>query len=99
VGGYENEKPRFLAEAAHLPADVQTHLWATYGSQAFALLKRDLTRIHPELPYVTGELDYLKTHEMATCWDDVLMRRWGIGLRNERLAEEIKANKKEAFAS
>lgn len=99
VGGYENEKSRFFVEATHLPTDIQTHLWATYGSQAFALLTRDLTRIHPELPYVAGELDYVKTHEMATCWDDVLMRRWGIGLRNARLAEEIKANKKEAFAS
>jgi glycerol-3-phosphate dehydrogenase len=98
-GGQENEKSRFMSEAKSLPADIQAHLWATYGSQAFALLALDLTRLHPALPYVAGELPYVKEHEMATCWDDVLMRRWGISLRNARLAGEIRANKKEAFAS
>jgi glycerol-3-phosphate dehydrogenase len=88
-----------MAEAGSLSADIQLHLWATYGSQAFELLAGDLTRLHPELPYVVGELEYAQKNEMATCWDDVLIRRWGIGLRNERLAEEIRANKKEAFAS
>ncbi len=99
VGGHENEKTRFMSEAGNLPSDIQVHLWSTYGSQAFELLALDLTRLHPELPYVAGELAYQKEHEMATCWDDTLMRRWGIGLRNERLAAEIRANKKEAFAS
>ena len=99
VGGHESEKSRFMSEVDHLPTDIQVHLWSTYGSQAFALLSGDLTRLHPEAPYVMGELDYMKEHEMATCWDDVLVRRWGIGLRNERLAAEIRANKKEAFAS
>lgn len=99
VGGQESEKPRFISEAEKLSPDIQEHLWSTYGSQAFAILSGDLTRLHPDLPYVEAELTYLKMHEMATCWDDVLLRRWGIGLRSARLAAEIKATKKEAFAS
>lgn len=99
MGGLEREKPRFITEAGSLSADIQLHLWSTYGSQAFGLLAGDLTRLHPALPYVVGELEYVQKNEMATCWDDVLIRRWGIGLRNERLAQEIRANKKEAFAS
>jgi len=99
VGGDETMRSRFYAEAKSLPDDIQAHLWSTYGSQAFEVLSLDLTRLHPELPYVVGELEYLKSNEMATNWSDVLMRRWGIGLQNEQLAAEIKANKKEAFAS
>jgi len=99
VGGDENMRSRFYAEAKSLPADMQVHLWSTYGSKAIELLSLDLTRLHPELPYVVGELEYLKSNEMATNWSDVLMRRWGIGLQNEQLAAEIQENKKEAFAS
>jgi hypothetical protein len=36
---------------------------------------------------------------MAITWDDVLSRRWGIAIRDEALAEKLKAIKKEAFAS
>jgi hypothetical protein len=36
---------------------------------------------------------------MAITWDDVLVRRWGIGLRDEAMAKQLKAIKKEAFAS
>jgi glycerol-3-phosphate dehydrogenase len=100
-GGNETLREQFLrdATALSLSASTQHHLWETYGSNSFALLQGDTLLLHPQLPYIHAEIDYLKQHEMATCWDDVLHRRWGIALRNQVLSEEIKATKKEAFAS
>ncbi len=100
-GGEEALRDQFMRDAQTLGLSVSTckHLWETYGSNSFVLLQGDLKLLHPALPYMQSEINYLKQHEMATCWDDVLMRRWGIGLRNERLSEELKAIKKEAFAS
>ena len=100
-GGNESLREQFLRDAAalSLPASTQKHLWETYGSNSFALLQGDTQFLHPDLPYIHSEIEYLKQHEMATCWDDVLLRRWGIALRNQGLSEEIMAIKKEAFAS
>ncbi len=100
-GGDESLRPAFeqLAEKWKLAKDIQTHLWETYGSNAIQLLAKEPKRIHSDLPYLESEIDYLKNHEMAISWDDVLMRRWGIGLRNQEVSESIKAIKKEAFAS
>jgi glycerol-3-phosphate dehydrogenase len=61
----------------------------TYGAE----------RLLPGEPYLVGELDYVKMHEMAETWDDVLARRWGISLRDDSLAKKLQATKKEAFAS
>jgi glycerol-3-phosphate dehydrogenase len=100
-GGDESmhEQFRVASKALGLTDATQQHLWETYGSNGFALLQGDLQLVHPDLPYINSEIEYLKQHEMATCWDDVLMRRWGLGLRNQRLSEEIQGIKKEAFAS
>jgi glycerol-3-phosphate dehydrogenase len=100
-GGEESmhEQFRVASKALGLTDATQQHLWETYGSNGFALLQGDLQLVHPDLPYINSEIEYLKQHEMATCWDDVLMRRWGLGLRNQRLSEEIQGIKKEAFAS
>ena len=100
-GGDESLREKFNqeAEALGLSKATQKHLWETYGSQSFELLNGDLKIIHPNLPFIESEIDYQKAHEMVTCWDDVLVRRWGISLRNQQMSEEIKAIKKEAFAS
>ena len=100
-GGNESLREQFMRDAIalSLSASTQKHLWETYGSSSFALLQGDMQLLHPDLPYIQSEIDYLKQHEMATCWDDVLHRRWGIALRNQGLSEEIMAIKKEAFAS
>lgn len=98
-GGNESLHGQFLRDASSLSASTQKHLWETYGSKSFALLQGDTQLLHPDLPYIHAEIDYLKQHEMATCWEDVLMRRWGLGLRDQQLSDEIKAIKKEAFAS
>jgi glycerol-3-phosphate dehydrogenase len=98
-GGNESLREQFLRDASTLSASTQHHLWETYGSNGFALLQGDTQLLHPDLPYIHAEIDYLKQYEMATCWEDVLMRRWGLGLRDQQLSDEIKAIKKEAFAS
>jgi glycerol-3-phosphate dehydrogenase len=100
-GGDESKRDQFKLEAKGLGLSeaTQKHLWETYGSNAFTLLRGELQLVHPELPYIQSELEYMQQHEMATCWDDVLMRRWGLGLRDQRLCDEILAIKKEAFAS
>ena len=100
-GGDESVRDQFLQDAAdlNLSSSTQLHLWETYGSNSFALLHGDTQLLHPALPYIQSEIEYQKEHEMATCWDDVLMRRWGLGLRDQRLSDEIRAIKKEAFAS
>ncbi len=100
-GGDESVRLAFeqMALQWQLRSDIKKHLWETYGSHAVKLVVEEPKRIHPDLPYLESEIDYLKTHEMATSWEDVLMRRWGIGLRNQALSEAIQAIKKEAFAS
>jgi glycerol-3-phosphate dehydrogenase len=100
-GGDESKCDQFKLEAKGwgLSEATQKHLWETYGSNAFTMLQGELQLVHPELPYIQAELAYMQQHEMATCWDDVLMRRWGLGLRDQRLCDEILAIKKEAFAS
>lgn len=100
-GGDESLQAEFLILGRSLGLSESTcsHLWETYGSNSMLILKGDLQILHPQLPYVVGEIDYMKAHEMATCWDDVLERRWGISIRNLSLSEEIRTIKKEAFAS
>ena len=61
--------------------------------------KGGLELIHSSLPYLQGELNYLKNYEMAECWEDILYRRWGISLRDQAKGQLIMDIKKEAFAS
>jgi glycerol-3-phosphate dehydrogenase len=84
---------------ASVEPDIRTHLEEIYGPAAGEVYGYGADRILPNQPYLVGELTYLKEHEMAVTWEDVLTRRWGIAIRDEALAEKIKAIKKEAFAS
>ena len=91
--------------AGAMSADTEKHLKETYGGQARQVWKfcqneaNGIELLDIKLPYLLGEIQYLKEFEMATCWDDVLKRRWGIALRDERMASRLKDIKKEAFAS
>lgn len=84
---------------ASIEPDIKAHLEEIYGPAAGEVYAYGTDRILPEEPYLVGELRYLKEHEMAVTWDDVLSRRWGISLRDEAMASRIKDTKKEAFAS
>jgi glycerol-3-phosphate dehydrogenase len=86
-------------------SETAKHLEETYGGHArnvweFCQKESEGTQVIDRgLPYLEGEIEYLKQFEMATSWDDVLKRRWGIALRDEALASRLVAIKKEAFAS
>jgi glycerol-3-phosphate dehydrogenase len=86
-------------------SETAKHLEETYGGHArnvweFCQKEPEGTQVIDRgLPYLEGEIEYLKQFEMATSWDDVLKRRWGIALRDEALASRLVAIKKEAFAS
>ena len=82
-----------------VPDDIVAHLNELYGSAAGEVYAYGADRLLPGEPYLNGELEYLKKHEMAEKWEDVLARRWGVSLRDESLAKKLKATKKEAFAS
>ncbi len=82
-----------------VPDDIVAHLNELYGPAAGEVYAYGADRLLPGEPYLTGELEYLKKHEMAEKWEDVLARRWGISLRDESLAKKLQATKKEAFAS
>jgi glycerol-3-phosphate dehydrogenase len=82
-----------------LSSDIRKHLTELYGPAAGEVYAYGSQRLLEGQPYLLGELSYLKEHEMAITWDDVLVRRWGIGLRDEAMAKQLKAIKKEAFAS
>jgi glycerol-3-phosphate dehydrogenase len=82
-----------------LDPDIREHLVGLYGPSAGEVYTLGAERILDDERYLVGELVYFKEHEMAITWDDVLLRRWGIALRDESKAEQIKAIKKEAFAS
>jgi glycerol-3-phosphate dehydrogenase len=84
---------------ADVDADIRAHLSELYGPAAGEVYAYGSERLVEGEPYLMGELSYLKEHEMAITWDAVLLRRWGIALRDEAKSERIKAIKKEAFAS
>jgi glycerol-3-phosphate dehydrogenase len=88
-----------VALPATVEPDIRTHLEEIYGPAAGEVYGYGADRILPNQPYLVGELTYLKEHEMAITWEDVLARRWGIAIRDEALAEKLQAIKKEAFAS
>jgi glycerol-3-phosphate dehydrogenase len=104
MGGDHFDVDLFL-NSAILNAETRRHLYETYGSLAPRVIEfcQDIPQgtelLLDGLPYLQGEIDYLKKHEMATCWDDVVNRRWGIGLRDEALGRKLEDIKKEAFAS
>jgi glycerol-3-phosphate dehydrogenase len=82
-----------------VPDDIVAHLSELYGPAAGEVYAYGADRLLPGEPYLNGELEYLKKHEMAEKWEDVLARRWGVSLRDESLAKKLQATKKEAFAS
>ena len=84
---------------ADIAPDIRKHLTDLYGPKAGDVYACGSERLLADEPYLVGELNYVKDQEMAVTWEDVLARRWGISLRDEAMAERLKAIKKEAFAS
>jgi glycerol-3-phosphate dehydrogenase len=72
------------------------HLREIYGSCAMNVLEYcqksadGLSPILPNEPFLKGEINYLKEHEMAENLDDILIRRWGLEIRDQELADRIR---------
>lgn len=70
-----------LVSEHHFESETAAHFVETYGTRILALLGMiketpdGVDRIHPDLPYVWGELAYTVDHEMAMTLDDLLVRR------------------------
>lgn len=85
-----------LSKEVNLSELTNAHLEEVYGPEKGAVLKHCMnlqngTRLLVDgQPFLSGEIDYLKKFEMATSLNDILDRRWGISLRDFRVAEEIK---------
>lgn len=83
---------------AHLPEDIQQHLWATYGDRAPQVLTCGSDKPLIEgAPYIEAELNYLLQYEGACKVEDVLNRRWRVGMLDEKLAEQLAVFVKQAL--
>lgn len=77
---------------AHLPEDIQKHLWQAYGDRASAVIAQgSAQRLIEDEPYIEAELDWIIQHEGACTADDVLNRRLRLGMLNEDKANRIRA--------
>jgi glycerol-3-phosphate dehydrogenase len=88
---------RYCQELA-ISTQTASHLREIYGSCAMNVLEycqksaNGLSPILPNEPFLIGEINYLKEHEMAENLDDILIRRWGIEIRDQELADRIRRN-------
>jgi glycerol-3-phosphate dehydrogenase len=79
--GFLNKWTTQLTEKGRMDVEAAVHLVESYGTRIADLLKaiertpEGEGRIHPQLPYVWGELTYAMDHEMALTLDDFLIRR------------------------
>ncbi len=73
-----------LMKEEQLKPETADHLLRSYGSdivevvQAIRAVPDGANRIHPDLPYLWGELDYQIRHEMGMTATDFLVRRMHI---------------------
>lgn len=85
-----------LIKDKQLSNDTLAHFEEIYGPEKAGVLlhcvglENGTNPIIEGYPYLIGEIDYLKKYEMATTLTDILDRRWGVGLRDAELANEIK---------
>ncbi len=88
-----------LVFAYNLPRDVARHLVETYGTASIRVAgmypagseegKANSKRLHPDYPFVRGEIMYAVRHELCEKPNDVLCRRMPIAVLNKKAAEEV----------
>ncbi len=94
LGGDKKDPGRAdrLAKSFDLTDDVAQHLARAYGSasESVARLCRDglSGRLHPDHPYLEGEVVYVAKQEMAERAMDVLTRRLPLALLDQQAARE-----------
>lgn len=77
------------AKRAGLDGAQVTALWDMYGSRTGALIEMVVERgavgrLHAELPWVEGQIDFAVEHELAQTVEDILRRRLPIALGPHR---------------
>lgn len=76
---------------ASLPKAIGEHLWHCYGDRALEVLKQgNHEPIIEGLPFIHAELFYLIRYEGACTADDLLKRRWRIGMVDEQAAQALR---------
>ena len=76
---------------AHLPEDIQTHLWQAYGDRAAQVLTvGSEERLVEGQPYIRAEIHWALNFEGAVNAEDVLNRRLRVAMLDERVAELIR---------
>jgi glycerol-3-phosphate dehydrogenase len=82
--GFSDMLASSLVQSFGLDAQVAAHLVQKYGANASKIVSNSshesLEPFTPSLPYTPAELRYNLQEEMACSLEDVLERRWGIGL-------------------
>jgi glycerol-3-phosphate dehydrogenase len=80
----------------NISAATVSHLREIYGSRALDVLnfcqqqENGLSPILTDEPFLFGEIAYQKENEMATNLEDILIRRWGVEIRDRELGERIR---------
>ena len=75
-----------------LPRDMARHLVEKHGTNSlrvvqFANERKMMRRLHPDLPFMEGEVAYVANYELAEKPNDVIVRRLGIGIIDRSKAE------------
>lgn len=79
-----------LAQQYGLDADVANHLAHNYGDRALQVCDLGLNkRLHPDHPYVEGEVVHAVRHEMAVTPADVLSRRTRLSFLDEAAVKKV----------
>ena len=89
AAGYHNSHIEKLRSQFNLSAEVAEHLSQNYGTEADKILLENPDQIHPELPYLIGEIKYSIMNEFATNIVDFVYRRLRIGFLDYRKTEML----------
>ncbi|MBU2864616.1 FAD-dependent oxidoreductase [Reinekea forsetii] len=91
VGAQDNADAAKRA-LAHLPKDIQQHLWQAYGDRAPQVIFRGgEERLVEGQPYIKAEIDWALQYEGAVTADDVLNRRLRVAMLDTKVAEQIRS--------
>ncbi len=79
-----------IAQQYGLDADVAQHLAHNYGDRALQVCDLNMNqRLHPNHPYVEGEVIHAVRHEMAVTPADVLSRRTRLSFLDEAAVKQV----------
>jgi glycerol-3-phosphate dehydrogenase len=90
LAGAQGDAAAARAALAHLPADIQAHLWQAYGDRADQVLAcGSAERLVAGEVYIEAELHWIVQQEGACTVEDVLNRRLRVGMLDERVAAQM----------